>query len=131
MRLKFLIALATAVALCQAPPVWAQTTGRIVGTALDQQGAAVPGVTVTVSSPQLQGTRETVTDGVGEYRFLALPPGTYTVKATLASFKPVERTNVNVGLDQTITLPLTIVLASVSETVTVVATSPVIDTTST
>src|SRR5437667_9020289 len=98
MRLKLSIAFALVAALCHVPHAFAQTTGRIVGTVVDQQGAAIPGVTVTVTSPQLQGSRETVTDGNGEYRFLSLPPGTYTVKTNLASFKPIERPNVMVGL---------------------------------
>ncbi len=128
---RLLIALAAVAALCLAPPVSAQTTGRIVGTAVDQQSAAVPGVTVSVTSPQLQGARETVTDSVGEFRFLSLPPGTYMIKATLAGFKTVERPNVIVGLEQTVTLPLTMSVASVAETVNVTAASPVVDTTST
>ena len=120
-----------AAALLLAPGAYAQTTGRIIGQILDAQGAALPGATVTVSSPNLQGTQTQVTDSEGNFRFLSLPPGRYTVKAELASFKPLEQKNVDVGLDRTVTMPLTMQLAGVTETVTVTATQTGVDTTST
>ena len=110
--------------------LYAQTTGRLLGQLADAQGAALPGVTVTVSSPALQGTQTQVTDGEGNYRFPSLPPGHYTVKAELASFKTVEQP-VDIGLDRTVTLNLKMSLAGVTESVTVQATSPTVDTTST
>ena len=120
-----------AAALLLAPGTYAQTTGRIIGQILDAQGAALPGATVTVSSPNLQGTQTQVTDSEGNFRFLSLPPGRYMLKAELASFKPLEQRNVEVGLDRTVTMPLTMQLAGVTETVTVTATQTGVDTTST
>jgi Carboxypeptidase regulatory-like domain/TonB dependent receptor-like, beta-barrel len=108
----------------------AQTTGRIVGQIVDAQGAVVPGVTVTVSSPNLQGVQTQVTDSQGNFRFPSLPPGRYTVKAELASFKNYEQPNVDVGLDKTVSLAVKLDLAGVAEAVTVAAQSPSIDTTS-
>jgi hypothetical protein len=108
----------------------AQTTGRLVGTVVDAQGAVLPGVTVTVTSPQLQGANVQVTDASGQFRFPSLPPGVYTVKADLAGFKPVDQQDVRIGIDQTITLPLKMQLAGVTETVNVLGASPVVDTTS-
>src|SRR5262252_9959581 len=70
-----------------ATPLFAQTTGRIVGTIEDAQGAVLPGVTVTVTSPQLKGANTQVTDANGQFRFPTLPPGAYHVKAELAGFK--------------------------------------------
>ena len=71
--------------LVAAGPVLAQTnpTGTISGKATDQQGLAMPGVTVTVESPALQGTRTAITSANGDYIFPFLPPGDYTV--TVAS----------------------------------------------
>ena len=66
----------------------------------------------------------------GQFRFPTLPPGTYRVKAELAGFKPVEQTDVRIGIDQTVTLPLKMTLAGVTETVNVLGASPVVDTTS-
>src|SRR6476620_6702488 len=79
---------AIVVALC-ASPGFAQTTGRLVGTIVDAQGAVLPGVTVTVTSPQLQGANTQITDANGQFRFPSLPPGAYHVKAELGGFKSV------------------------------------------
>ena len=117
--------------LIPATGAYAQTTGRIVGQVLDAQGASLPGATVTVSSPNLQGTQTQVTDSQGNFRFPSVPPGRYTVKVDLASFKTLEQKDVEVGLDRTVTLPMTMQLASVTESVTVMGLSPTIDTTST
>src|SRR5690349_18216103 len=68
-----------AVVLCAAS-AFAQTTGRLVGSIVDAQGAVLPGVTVTVTSPQLQGANTQITDASGQFRFPSLPPGTYNVK---------------------------------------------------
>jgi hypothetical protein len=113
-----------------ATPLFAQTTGRIVGTIEDAQGAVLPGVTVTVTSPQLQGASTTVTDANGQFRFPSLPPGAYHVKAELAGFKSTDN-DVKVNIDQTITLPMKLTIAGVAETVNVLGASPVVDTTST
>jgi len=122
--------LAIAAVLALAAPAFAQTTGRLVGTIVDAQGAVLPGVTVTVTSPQLQGANTTVTDGTGQFRFPSLPPGVYHVKADLSSFKPVEQSDVRIGIDQTVTLALKMQLAGVTETVNVTGAAPVVDTTS-
>ncbi len=98
---------------------------------MDVQGAAVPGATVTVTGPALQGALTEVSDSEGRFRFPSLPPGRYSVKAELASFKTVDQGNIEVGLDRTVTVPITMQLASVSETVTVTGVSPIIDGTST
>ena len=124
-------ALAAVLLLASSSMLWAQTTGRIQGQVLDAQAAALPGATVTVTSPNLQGAQTQVTDSEGNYRFLSLPPGRYTVKVELASFKTFEQNNVDVGLDRTVTLPVTMQLAGVTEAVTVTGVSPTIDTTST
>ena len=67
----------TVLLLLCAVTVYAQTTGRIVGRVLDSTGAAIPGVTVSATSPSLQGANTATTDGEGGYRFPLLPPGTY------------------------------------------------------
>src|SRR3990172_449789 len=66
-----------------AMPVWADgpQTGTIDGHVRDAQGQGLPGVTVTLKGPQNEQT--TATGAGGEYRFGLLPPGRYTVVATL------------------------------------------------
>ena len=55
------------------------TNGTISGRVLDSSGGALPGVTVTVESPNLQAARTAVTSGNGDYQFPLLPSGTYAV----------------------------------------------------
>ena len=65
------------------------------------------------------------------FRFLGIPSGRYTVKIELAGFKTLEQRDVQVGLDRTVDLVLTMQVAGVAETVNVTSASPTVDTTST
>ena len=67
-------------------------TATIVGRVVDSQGLPVPGVTIVASSPNLQGTRETVTSTNGDYIISLLPSGTYTVQFELSGFATQTRT---------------------------------------
>src|SRR4029453_11140050 len=73
--------------LLSAPVAWGQTAGRIMGSPKDAQGAVLPGATVPLTGPALQGAQTQVTDQDGSFRFMSVPPGRYTVKIELASFK--------------------------------------------
>ena len=106
-------------------------TGAIIGAVLDQQGAPLPGVTVTVSSPNLMGTRTVLTEADGSYRFPALPPGNYTVKAELDGFKTVVRENIRLTTTTRLAVDITMEQAAIKEEVTVVAKAPTVDVKST
>ena len=111
---------------------FAQTTqGRLTGLVTDAQGAILPGVTVTVTSPSLIGVQSTVTQPDGRYLFPALPTGAYKVVLELSGFQKLTRENVQVVLGQTISIDAQLPLASLAETVTVTGESPVIDVTTT
>ena len=105
------------------------TSGSIQGRLVDPQGLAIPGATVTVTSGQ--GSKSFTTDSEGRYFAPFLTPGTYTVRAELQGFKPVEQRNVDVRLGQRLELNLTMTVGGVTETVDVTGSSPVIDTSST
>jgi hypothetical protein len=108
----------------------AQTlTGTIAGKITDEQGGALPGVTVTLTGKT--GSKTQVSDTKGEFRFLALEPGYYAIKAELQGFRPKERTNLDVASGKTIEVPMALGVGGVSETVDVVATAVTIDTSST
>jgi outer membrane receptor for ferrienterochelin and colicin len=83
-------------------PVFAQTTGSIVGVVTDDAGAPLPGVTVEARGPALQGTKITVTANDGSYRLPLVPPGPYTVSASLPQFGHAEQT-VQALLDRNVT----------------------------
>ena len=90
MRVRIVLALI--VVLAVAASVAAQTTtGTISGRVLDSQGAALPGATVTAKSPNLQGTRETVTSANVDYILTGLPSGPYTISVALTGFQTHTR----------------------------------------
>jgi hypothetical protein len=104
------------------------TTGSLTGT-VTTGGSALPGVTVTVSSPSLQGNRTAVTNESGGYSFPALPPGSYTVAFDLEGMQRVER-RVTVALAQTNRADAELAMSSLSESLTVTAVAtPAVETT--
>lgn len=116
MSKRFLIALCVVVL---ALPALAQNpTGTLTGRASDDKGEALPGVTVTVTSPALQGTRAAVTSTNGDFIFRFLPPGEYTIKFELQGFSTLETTK-KISAAQTITVNAEMPLAQVAEEVTV------------
>ena len=111
------------------PPVYAQsTTGTITGRAVDSSGAVLPGVTVSITSPQqIGGAREAVTDALGTYRFTQVAPGTYAVKFSLTSFRSVTVEGVVVAASATMTVNAPMQVETLSESITVTSTTPTID----
>ncbi len=109
-----------ALLVVSALPVSAQgnLTGTVSGRVFDQDGAAVPGVTVTVSSTNLQGQRSVTTTGSGDYILPFLPPGQYTVTFELRGFQTAKQTTL-VTAGGTVTLDARLRLGGVSEQVTV------------
>jgi hypothetical protein len=129
-------ALAVSCALaCPAAVSIAQTTGGISGWISDSTGAPLPGVTAEITSPSLQGRRSATAGRDGTFRFVALPPGSYKLTASLPGFATVEKT-VAVELDATASVRMILQL-SLKENVIVTAAeakasaTPSIDTTST
>ena len=76
----------------------ASSTGTIQGRVADAQGAVLPGVTVTATSPSALGAQTTVTSETGNYRFPALPPGVYDLSFELAGFNGLKRSGIQISL---------------------------------
>ncbi len=115
-----------ALGLCSA--ILAQeTTGSIRGTIKDSEGNLLPGVSVTVSSPVLMGTKSYVTTETGSFRFPALPPGRYILTAELAGFKTTKREEIVVRVGMFVDIDITLEMAAIQEEVTVTAASPTVD----
>jgi len=129
-RIVSWVALLLAVAI--AAPAAAQVqTGSILVRATDDQGAMVPGVSVTISSPVLvAGTMTAVTDAGGVYRFPSLVPGMYAIKMELSGFQTINRENIVVLVGQTTPVDFGMKVATIAENVTVTGASPTVDTTS-
>ena len=106
-----------------------QTTGTVAGRVLDEQKAAVPGATITVTSAATGFTRSAVSDGEGLYRLTGLPVGRYTLGLELGGFQPQSRA-VQVNVSETVTADFDLRIAAMAENVTVTAETPLVDTTS-
>jgi len=123
MKLNRFLAVLAAVLLVGIP-AFAQTTANLTGT-VTLGGNPLPGATVTISSPNLLGTRVAVSDQNGNYNFGALPPGDYTVKFDMESMQSVTKT-VRLGVATTGRSDADMKLSAVSEAITVTAGAPAV-----
>ncbi|HEY3053130.1 MAG TPA: TonB-dependent receptor [Thermoanaerobaculia bacterium] len=104
--------------------------GVITGTITDSTGAVLPGVTVTVTHAETNVANSVVTDAKGFYRVPYLISGTYSVEARLEGLKTVVRKGIVVRVGDTIKIDLSMPTGGVEEVITVVASTPLLDTTS-
>ena len=106
--------------------------GGLTGRVTDQQGSAIPGVTVVATNTESGAVRSFVTDANGQFQAPDLVPGRYTVRFELTGFAKVERADVNVLLGRTFQLDAQMRVGELAETVQVTAeASPLVDTRST
>src|SRR5690349_18347309 len=105
-------------------------TGTIIGRVTDSSGAVVPGVTVTLTNIGTKLSRVVTTDTDGEYVAPSLPTGTYSVAAELSGFKGVTMSNVELGVDQRLRIDVKLEVGALSESVTIEAESPLVQTSS-
>ncbi len=113
------------------PGAVAQTSvaGTVHGVVTDEQGGALPGVTVTAVSPSVPGApRTTVTDADGVYRLVNLPPAVFDIAAELSGFSKFVREGVEIRAAVNIKIDVTMTLGSVSETIVVTGEVPLLET---
>lgn len=118
MRMRTLFTVLVMLAVAASVSAQGNPTGAIRGTVNDPAGLAMPGVTVTVASPALQGTRTVVTSDNGDFIIPFLPPGAYTVTFELQGFQ-TQKLAVGVAMAETAPMKVTLAVAAVTESVTV------------
>ena len=101
--------------------------GGLRGAVTDQQGAGLPGVVITATSPDVLRPHSDVTNERGEYRLNNLPPGTFSLTAELPGFATFKREGLLVRVGATFAVDITMQLSSLQETVTVTGDSPMIE----
>lgn len=102
-------------------------TGRIAGVVTDTSTALIPGVTITVSGPNLFEPRMIISGENGSYFVDKLPLGDYKIAFSLPGFKSVEQANVNVRAGFTATINITMEVGAAADTVVFVTSAPVVD----
>ncbi len=112
-----------------APSLVGQTFyGSIVGTVTDASGSVMSGATVTVSSPNSGFQRTTTTGTDGNYSFLSLVPGTYSITVEQSGFKKYVRNSILIEVEAAVRANVTMVLGTIEERVEVNATAPLMQT---
>jgi len=106
---------------------WAQFTSRVDGIVHDASGAAVPKATVQLVNTATQETRTTTSGGDGKFIFTSLAPGAYAVTADSAGFRKAE-VDITLLTEQTLSIDVSLLVGSASESITVTAQAPVVDT---
>ncbi|OFW39048.1 MAG: hypothetical protein A3J29_16140 [Acidobacteria bacterium RIFCSPLOWO2_12_FULL_67_14b] len=126
MRLRWVTLLSIPLFLLAAVPAFAQDA-MILGAVVDGTKASLPGVTVTATLIDTGRSTATVTDERGEYRLRGLEAGRYKVQAELSGFSTIVVPDIELLVGQNRTLPFTMQVASVSETLTVTGEAPLVD----
>ena len=105
-----------------------EVTGTLYGKVADESGLAVPGVTVTISSPQFIKEAEVrATTGTGTYRVPNLPTGFYTVRVELQGFQTITREGIELLAGSSIKIDFNLKLSPLEESITVTGESPLVD----
>jgi len=126
------VSLAVAISLCLPTLLSAQgTAGRILGRVADPTGAVLAGVKVTLVSEATNVSRDTQTNGSGDYDFVEVPVGTYRLEFDLTGFKKNVRHSVTLDVNQVVTLNMTMQLGESKEIVDVTSEAPLVETSST
>ena len=123
---------AVAMVLLFTGAAFAQTgAGSLIGRVTDVSGAVLPGITITASSEQMIGERQVFSDENGNFRIIGLPPGTYTLVAELPGFATYSREGILVRAGTNLTINIEMQVGAVTETISVTAETPMVETTST
>jgi hypothetical protein len=128
--LSLLCALTVVACLLPRPAAAQAVTGTLLGTVSDTTGAVLPGATVTATNTDTGFNRTVTADASGEYAIPSIPTGTYTVAGELSGFKSIQMSNIRVGVDQRVRIDLRLEVGEMSESITIEATTPLVQTSS-
>lgn len=105
-----------------------ESSGKVIGTVTDQQGAVIPDAKVTVINTGTQIRRETVADKEGNFQVLSVPVGTYQVSVERAGFKKAESGQEILNINQTLRFDIKLEVGSQSEVVNVTSAAATVET---
>src|SRR5437667_2145879 len=117
--------------LLASPALGQSTGGRILGRVADPSGAVLANVTIRLTNDATGVSRETKTNSSGDFNFLEVVPGNYTVQFEQPGFKKNVQKSVTVEVNGVVTLNSTLQVGAAQEPIEVTSESPLVDTTST
>jgi carboxypeptidase family protein/TonB-dependent receptor-like protein len=112
------------------PTLHGQTTSTLEGTVTDRQGLAISGAVVSVAADTLAVSKKTTTDANGNYQIALLPAGTYTVSVSHDGFSTQVFRGLEITLNRTVRFNASLEVGTVTQTVSVTAEIPLLETTS-
>src|SRR6187401_3091013 len=116
--LCFSVAVLGGVLVARSPALGQTQAGVLEGTIADTQGGVLPGADVRLSSPTpMGGPAMVVTDAQGQFRFLAVAPGVYTLDVELRGFAPVHDQNIRIGAGATLSRTVVLMVAGSAESI--------------
>ncbi len=123
------ILLALIGSFCMTEPATAQVAvGTLLGNVTDESGAAIPGATITATDTRTNISRTTTSNQSGAYTFNNTPPGVYRVEGELVGFKKFLRENVEVSVNTTIRVEISLAVGTLEESVIVTGEAPMLQT---
>jgi hypothetical protein len=122
------VTVALTVALLSSQVVVGQeSTGSLYGKVTDSTALPMPGVSVTITSPQLIRSEILVTSQTGEYRARLLPPGSYAVKVEIAGFEVITKQDITVQAGAALAVDFVLSPSAIGESIEVRGDSPLVD----
>jgi hypothetical protein len=128
MRIHTFVLLAMAAAVCAGPAMAQTATGNLIGRVTDASGASVAGVEVAALNPATGVTTRATSDESGLYRLLYLAPGTYDVTFTRTGFSTLQRREIALRSNDTLTVDVQLAVGNVVERVQVTGAAPLLET---
>ena len=128
-RIKRVLVLVTLTPLLSAGMIWAQATTSLRGTVKDQSGAVVPNANVKLTNTLTGAERTTTTSGSGDYHFLEVVPGSYTLELLADGFRRFELKNVQLLVNTPATINVDLEIGERTETVEITSEGQVLNTT--
>lgn len=119
-----------AIVVSAAPASWAQETrSAILGTVRDNSGGVLPGIGILITNEDTNVSAEAVTNERGYFEVPYLVPGTYRIVVEASGFRKVTQTGLELGVNMRVEMPLVLELGALADEVTVVAETPILETT--
>lgn len=102
-------------------------TGTVTGNVKDATGAVVPGADIRLTNLDTGVVRTAVSDESGNYQFLLVPLGTYSLEASLTGFRTFRRAGILVEADRSLGVPVQMQVGQIADTVEVFSGTPLLD----